>query len=73
MARHTVVTMPGDGIGKAMLMDHVGEEGKAKAVRDAVAAVVQEGQVRTYDRLLTCSASPATPTCGSTARPRRPR
>jgi 3-isopropylmalate dehydrogenase len=35
----------------AMLLDHVGEEDKAKAVRDAVAAVVREGKVRTYDML----------------------
>jgi isocitrate dehydrogenase (NAD+) len=35
----------------AMLLDHVGEEAKAKRVRDAVAAVVREGKVRTYDML----------------------
>jgi len=35
----------------AMLLDHAGEEAKAKAVRDAVAAVVREGKVRTYDML----------------------
>ena len=35
----------------AMLLDHVGEETKAKKVRDAVAAVVREGKVRTYDML----------------------
>jgi 3-isopropylmalate dehydrogenase len=35
----------------AMLLDHVGEEAKAKAVRDAVAAVVRAGKVRTYDML----------------------
>jgi isocitrate dehydrogenase (NAD+) len=35
----------------AMLLDHVGEAGKAKRVRDAVAAVVREGKVRTYDML----------------------
>jgi isocitrate dehydrogenase (NAD+) len=33
----------------AMLLDHVGEEAKARRVRDAVAAVVREGKVRTYD------------------------
>jgi 3-isopropylmalate dehydrogenase len=33
----------------AMLLDHAGETEKAKRVRDAVAAVVQEGKVRTYD------------------------
>jgi len=35
----------------AMLLDHVGEEEKARRVRDAVAAVVREGKVRTYDML----------------------
>jgi isocitrate dehydrogenase (NAD+) len=35
----------------AMLLDHVGEEAKAKRVRDAVATVVREGKVRTYDML----------------------
>ena len=35
----------------AMLLDHVGEEAKAKKVRDAVAAVVREGKVRTYDMM----------------------
>jgi 3-isopropylmalate dehydrogenase len=35
----------------AMLLDHVGEQSKAKRVRDAVAAVVREGKVRTYDMM----------------------
>jgi isocitrate dehydrogenase (NAD+) len=35
----------------AMLLDHVGEADKAKRVRDAVAAVVRKGEVRTYDML----------------------
>ncbi len=35
----------------AMLLDRVGEEDKARAVREAVAAVVREGKVRTYDML----------------------
>lgn len=35
----------------AMLLDHVGEADKAKRIRDAVAAVVREGKVRTYDML----------------------
>jgi len=35
----------------AMMLDHVGEEAKAKKIRDAVAAVVAEGKVRTYDML----------------------
>ncbi len=35
----------------AMMLDHVGELDKAKAVRDAVAAVVAEGRVRTYDMM----------------------
>ncbi len=35
----------------AMLLDHVGEQAKAEQVRRAVAAVVAEGKVRTYDML----------------------
>ena len=35
----------------AMLLDHVGETERAGRVRDAVAAVVREGRVRTYDML----------------------
>ena len=35
----------------AMLLDHVGETEKADRVRKAVAAVVAEGKVRTYDML----------------------
>jgi 3-isopropylmalate dehydrogenase len=35
----------------AMLLDHVGETDKAGRVRDAVAAVVKGGRVRTYDML----------------------
>jgi len=34
-----------------MMLDHVGEAEKAQRVRDAVAAVVAEGKVRTYDML----------------------
>jgi isocitrate dehydrogenase (NAD+) len=35
----------------AMMLDHVGETDKAKQVRDAIAAVVREGKVRTYDMM----------------------
>jgi len=35
----------------AMLLDHVGENEKAARVREAIAAVVREGKVRTYDML----------------------
>jgi isocitrate dehydrogenase (NAD+) len=35
----------------AMLLDHVGESDKADRVRQAVAAVIREGRVRTYDML----------------------
>lgn len=34
-----------------MMLDHVGETEKAQRVREAVAAVVAEGKVRTYDML----------------------
>ncbi len=33
----------------AMMLDHVGETGRAGRIRDAVAAMVREGSVRTYD------------------------
>jgi 3-isopropylmalate dehydrogenase len=32
-----------------MMLDHLGETDRAKAIRDAIAAVVAEGKVRTYD------------------------
>jgi len=35
----------------AMMLDHVGETDKAKRVRDAVAGVIKEGKVRTYDMM----------------------
>ncbi len=35
----------------AMLLDHVGETDKAEQIRAAVAAVVKEGNVRTYDMM----------------------
>jgi isocitrate dehydrogenase (NAD+) len=34
-----------------MLLEHVGETEKAARIRDAIAAVVKEGKVRTYDML----------------------
>jgi 3-isopropylmalate dehydrogenase len=35
----------------AMMLDHIGEVDKAREIRDAVAAVVKEGKVRTYDMM----------------------
>ena len=35
----------------AMMVEHVGENGKAERIRNAVAAVVKEGKVRTYDMM----------------------
>lgn len=35
----------------AMLLDHVGETARADRIRSAVAAVVREGKVRTYDMM----------------------
>ncbi|HET7184700.1 MAG TPA: isocitrate/isopropylmalate family dehydrogenase [Terriglobales bacterium] len=35
----------------AMMLDHVGEHDKAERVRSAIAAVVAEGKVRTYDMM----------------------
>ena len=34
-----------------MLLEHVGETDKARRVHDAIAAVVKEGKVRTYDMM----------------------
>jgi len=34
-----------------MMLEHVGEMDKAKRMRDAIAAVVKEGKVRTYDMM----------------------
>ncbi len=35
----------------AMMLDHVGEEERARRIRDAIAAVIAEGKVRTYDMM----------------------
>jgi isocitrate dehydrogenase (NAD+) len=35
----------------AMMLDHIGEREKADRIRKAIAAVVQEGKVRTYDMM----------------------
>jgi len=34
-----------------MMLEHVGEMDKAKRIREAIAAVVKEGRVRTYDMM----------------------
>jgi isocitrate dehydrogenase (NAD+) len=34
-----------------MMLDHLGETGKAQRIRDAIGAVIAEGKVRTYDML----------------------
>lgn len=50
-----------------MLLDHVGEDEKAQRLRAAVAAVVAEGRVRTYDMLrLSGSADPVAKGAAST-------
>jgi isocitrate dehydrogenase (NAD+) len=38
-------------LASAMLLDHAGEIDKARLIRDAIAHVVREGKVRTYDML----------------------
>jgi 3-isopropylmalate dehydrogenase len=38
-------------LSSALMLDYVGEEDKAKRVRDAVAGVIEEGKVRAYDML----------------------
>ena len=35
----------------AMLLDHIGEVNRADAIRGAVANVVRDGRVRTYDMM----------------------
>src|SRR5947199_8759458 len=35
----------------AMMLDHVGENMKAERIRKAIAAVVRQGKVRTYDMM----------------------
>ena len=35
----------------AMMLDHVGEDEKANRIRKAIADVVREGKVRTYDMM----------------------
>ncbi len=35
----------------AMMLEHIGEEIKAQQIRDAIAAVIKEGKVRTYDMM----------------------
>ena len=37
-----------------MMLEHVGETEKAKRIRDAIAVVVKEGRVRTYDMMRLC-------------------
>jgi 3-isopropylmalate dehydrogenase len=34
-----------------LLLEHVGEVEKARRIRDAIAAVVKQGEVRTYDMM----------------------
>jgi isocitrate dehydrogenase (NAD+) len=38
-------------LSSAMMLDYVGEEDKARRIRDAIARVVEEGKVRAYDML----------------------
>jgi isocitrate dehydrogenase (NAD+) len=35
----------------AMMLDHIGERDKAEEIRAAIAAVVADGKVRTYDMM----------------------
>jgi 3-isopropylmalate dehydrogenase len=35
----------------AMMLDHLGERDKAEKVRSAIAAVIADGEVRTYDMM----------------------
>jgi isocitrate dehydrogenase (NAD+) len=52
-----------------MMLEHVGEIEKARRIRDAIAAVVKEGKVRTYDMMrLSGSAKALTQGAASTTR-----
>jgi 3-isopropylmalate dehydrogenase len=42
-----------------MLLEHVGENDKAKRIREAINAVVKEGKVRTYDMMRLCGGAKA--------------
>jgi isocitrate/isopropylmalate dehydrogenase len=55
MAKYRVAWLPGDGIGVDVLqaartvLDWLGETGESSRLEEAVAAVIREGKVRTYD------------------------
>ena len=34
-----------------MMLDHIGETGKAEKIRNAIAKVIEDGKVRTYDMM----------------------
>jgi len=38
-------------LSSAMMLDHIGEGAKAERIRKAIAAVVREGKVRSYDMM----------------------
>ncbi|MFH1312099.1 MAG: isocitrate/isopropylmalate family dehydrogenase [Candidatus Eisenbacteria bacterium] len=38
-------------LSSAMMLDYIGEENKAKRIRDAIARVVEEGKIRAYDMM----------------------
>jgi 3-isopropylmalate dehydrogenase len=44
-----IVNPIGMFLSAVMMLEHVGEVEKARRIRDAIAAVVKEGKVRTYD------------------------
>ena len=55
MPRYKIALLPGDGVGKdvmeaAMIVfEWLGEEEKARRMEEAIAQVMKEGKVRTYD------------------------
>ena len=51
-----------------MMLDHIGEVDKAKRIRDAIAAVVREAKVRTYD-LMRISGGPEALSKGAASTP----
>ena len=55
MPRYKIALLPGDGVGKdvveaaMIVLEWLGEEEKARRMEEAIAQVIKEGKVRTYD------------------------
>ncbi len=55
MPRYKIALLPGDGVGKdvveaaMIVLEWLGEEEKARRMEEAIAQVIKEGKVRTYE------------------------